>query len=148
VSDALIGSGDSGKASFDYLPHVGEVGLRVTGTTIGEVLRQAGLALATLLLPGGPPSGRPHVVREIAIDAPDRAALLIDWLNELLYLADRDRWVPNTIDIRDATDRQVRASASGPVLDQAPTLVKAATWHDVRFDARNGTFEARILLDI
>jgi SHS2 domain-containing protein len=135
------------RPSFEYLPHVGELGIRLRGGSIAEVLRQAALALAELLLPGRPPPG-PERVYEIVLDAPDRAALLIDWLNELLFLAERDRWVPSRIDSLDATELHLSATARGPVLDRAPSLVKAATWHGLRFDVRDGGFEAEVLLDV
>jgi SHS2 domain-containing protein len=133
--------------SHELLPHVGELGIRLRGSGIAEVLREAAMALSELLLPAGPPPG-PSLVREIALGAPDRAALLVDWLNELLFLAERDRWVPSRIDLLQASETQLRATASGPVLEQAPALVKAATWHGLRFDRRNGGFEAEVLLDV
>ena len=135
------------RPSFEYLPHLSEVALRLRGSTIAEVLEQAALALAELLVPGPPPPG-PELVHEIVLDAPDREALLIDWLNELLFLAERDRWLPSRIHLHQATETHLRATAHGYVLDSAPSLVKAATWHGLRFDVRNGGFEAEVLLDI
>ena len=133
--------------SHELLPHVGELGIRLRGSGIAEVLREGAMALSDLLLPAGPPPG-PVLVREIVLGAPDRAALLVDWLNELLFLAERDRWVPSRIDLLEASETQLRATASGPVLEQAPALVKAATWHGLRFDRRDGGFEAEVLLDV
>jgi SHS2 domain-containing protein len=133
--------------TFAYLPHVGEAKLRLRGSSIADILRQAALALADLLLPGPPPRA-PERVREIELDAPDRAALLIDWLNELLFLAERDRWLPVRIDVLEATETHLRAVGRGPVLERAPSLIKAATWHQLRFEVRNGGFEAEVLLDI
>jgi len=135
------------RPSFEYLPHVGEVAIRLRGATVGDLFVQAALALTELALPGRPPPG-PERVQEIVLDAPDREALLIDWLNELLFLAERDRWLPTRIDVHDATQTHLSATAYGPVLERAPSLVKAATWHGLRFDAREGGFEAEVLLDI
>jgi SHS2 domain-containing protein len=133
--------------SFEYLPHVGEVGLQLRGSSIADVLEQAALALADLLLPERPPPG-PEQVCEIVLDAPDRATLLIDWLNELLFLAERDRWLPTRIKLHEATETHLRATVRGSLLERAPSLVKAATWHGLRFDPRDGGFEAEVLLDI
>lgn len=135
------------RPSFEYLPHTGELGIRLRASTVAEVLRQAALALSNLLLRDIAPTGAEQA-RTIIINAPDRASLLVDWLNELLFLAERDRWVPSRIDALTATDTQLSARASGPVLDQAPTLVKAATWHGLRFEVGDGGFEAEVLLDL
>jgi protein archease len=134
------------RASFEYLPHVGELGLRFHGASMAEVYCQAALALADVLAPGRRPG--PEQPREIALDAPDRAALLVDWLNELVYLAERDRWIPSRIEMHEATETRLRATAWGPVMESAPSLVKAATWHGLRFEPWNGGFEADVLLDI
>lgn len=133
--------------SYEYLPHSGELRLRLHGTTLAEVLEQGGLALGNLLTQGRSPSGVERV-QEIVLDAPDRAALLLDWLNELLYLAERDHWVPDRIEFPEATDRHLHATVHGPVLDEAPALVKAATWHGLRFDQQDGGYEAEVLLDV
>jgi SHS2 domain-containing protein len=135
------------RPSFEYLPHIGEVTIRLRGSTVADILEQAALALTELVLPSRPPPG-PELVQEIVLDAPDRATLLIDWLNELLFLAERDRWLPCRIDVHDATQTHLRATVHGPVLESAPSLVKAATWHGLRFEVEDGGFEAEVLLDI
>lgn len=135
------------RPSFEHLPHIGEVRLRLRGSSIADILQQAAVAVAELLLPGRPPPGA-ELVHEIVLDAPDRAALLVDWLNELLFLAERDRWLPSRIEMHEANETHLRATASGPVLECAPSLVKAATWHGLRFEVEDGGFEAEVLLDI
>ena len=137
----------SSRAGFEYTPHRGEIGLRLCGATVGDVLREAALGLSGLLLPRGRHNG-PDTSKEITLEAPDRGTLLVDWLNELLFLADRNRWVPTRLDIHQATDHHVHATAYGPVLPQAPTLVKAATWHRLRFDRRDDGYVAEVLLDV
>jgi len=130
----------------ELLPHTGELVLQLRGRRIADVLEQAALALSDLLLPAQPAPG-PERVKRFRLDAPDRAALLIDWLNELLYLAERDHWVPTRVEVR-ASETHLEARAAGPELAEAPSLVKAATWHDLRFEPRNGGYEARVLLDV
>jgi SHS2 domain-containing protein len=137
----------SSRAGFEYTAHRGEIGLRLCGATVGDVLREAALGLSGLLLAKGPSNG-PDTAKEIALDAPDRGTLLVDWLNELLFLGDRDRWAPTRLEIHQASDQHVRATAYGPVLHQAPALVKAATWHGLRFDRTEGGYEAEVLLDV
>lgn len=132
--------------SHEYLPHTGELVLRLRGSTISEVLRQAALALSDVLLSGRPAAGSERVCK-VRLDAPDRATLLIDWLNELLYLAEHHRWVPTQVDL-EATETHLDAVARGPELPEAPSLVKAATWHNLSFEVRDGGFEAQVLLDV
>jgi len=134
------------QAYFEFGPHVGEVQLQLHGMTIAAVLEQAGIALGELLAPAA--AAGPEKVEEVSLTAPDRSALLVEWINELLYLADRDHWIPTHFDFHDATEHHVNASVRGPVLAEAPTEVKAATWHGLRFDVRDGAFVAEVVLDV
>jgi SHS2 domain-containing protein len=135
------------RPSFECLPGAGDVGIRLCAGTIGEMLQQAALAVRDILLPGRPPPG-PEELHEIELDAPDRATLLITWLNELLLLAEHDCWVPSRIEIKQATDTHLRASAWGSELNHALPLDRAATCQGLRFEAREGGYEAEVLLHL
>ena len=134
------------RPSFEYLPLAGELGIRLHAGSIAEILRQAALSWSAILLSEQRQSG-PEYLRVIELEAPDRAGLLVAWMNELLKLAKRDRWIPSRIEVHEATETHLRATAWGPVLEHAPTLGDAATRHGLRFDAQCGGFEAEVLLD-
>lgn len=135
------------RASFEYLPRVGLLGIRVRAGSMAEILRQAALAFSTILLTEQRRFG-PEVLRAIVLEAPDRDALLVGWLNELLAHARRDRWIPSRIDMHEATETHVCATAWGPVLRHAPGFGEAVTRQGLRFDALCGGFEAEVLLDV
>ena len=82
------------------------------------------------------------------LEAPDRAALLVGWLNQLLALAKQDRWIPSRIEVHEATETHLCATAWGPVLQHAPALGDVVTRQGLRFDALCGGFEAEVLLDV
>ena len=127
--------------------HTAEVELRIRAGSMADLLSEAGRALAEVQIagadcgPGGP-------VREIRVVAPDREALLVDWLNELIFLADIDRWVALDFSIDSASDEEVRARASGVILEWAPSRVKAATFHGLRIEEVPDGLQANIILDV
>lgn len=133
--------------SHEVVDHTSEIELHVRAGSLGELLAEAGRALAAVELagadcvPGGP-------VRPIHISAADRVALLADWLNELVFLADVDRWVAADFSVDLATDTEVRARASGVALERASSRVKAATLHGLRVDDVPGGVEADVILDV
>ena len=98
------------------------------------------LAGADCLL-GGP-------ARPLRVFASDRAALLVDWLNELIFLADIDRWVAMDFSIDWITDTEIQASASGVTLEWAPTRAKAASLHGLRVEDVPGGLEANVILNV
>jgi SHS2 domain-containing protein len=131
----------------ELLEHTAEVRLRLRGATFAELLQEAGRALARLEL-GEPLPPAADGTRLIVVRAPDRAALLVDWLNELVFLAETERWVPLEFEMLEATDRAVRARARGVRTEEAPSRVKAATFHGLEVIAGPDGFEAQVVLDV
>jgi len=84
----------------------------------------------------------------IEVSAPDRAALLADWLNELIYLAEAERWVGAEFEVASAEDGRVRARVRGVLIERAPALLKAATLHGLRVDDVPGGLEGQVILDV
>ena len=133
--------------SHELRQHTSEIELHIRAGTLGDLLAEAGRALGEVQLtsadcaPGGP-------TRPIRVSSSDRAALLVDWLNELIFLADIDRWVAMDFSIDLVEETEVRARASGVTLQRAPSRVKAATFHGLRVEDIPGGLEANIILDV
>lgn len=124
-----------------------ELQLRLRATTLGGVLSEAGRALGELLLRGALPTVS-GPAREVVVRSTDREALLVDWLNELLYLAETEHWVPAAFESVEASDREVRARVRGVPVAEAPALVKAATHHGLRIERINGDLQAEVIFDV
>jgi SHS2 domain-containing protein len=133
--------------SHERRDHTSEIELHVRAGSLGDLLAEAGRALAEVELtsancvPGGP-------ARTIRVSSSDREALLVAWLNELIFLADIDRWVAMDFSIDLADETEVRARASGVTLQWAPSRVKAATFHGLRVEDVPGGLEADVILDV
>jgi SHS2 domain-containing protein len=141
------GSAPPSPPSHEFLEHTSEVAIRILGGSFGSVIEEAGRALAELQLPDGWSAVEPDW-EEIELHAVDRGAMLVDWLNELLFRSDRDRWVAVEFDVQRATDTHLRVLARGVLVDHAPARVKAATLHGVRVEAAAEGVEAHVILDI
>lgn len=133
----------------EVLDHTADVKLRLRGPSFAAVAAEAGRALARLELGGvaTAPSGAWHT---IAIQAADRSALLVDWLNELIYRAESQRWVAAEFEVVAATDTALEVRARGVTVDATPSRVKAATFHGLRVaPIREGDgWEAEVVLDV
>ena len=135
---------------FEVLEHTADVGLRIRGDTRAEVLEAAAEGLATL--EGAWFTGR-GVEREVRVDASDLAALLVTWLDELLYLRDAEDVVFGGFAVHmddgsvPGAGARVRVEPRGDrVLESAG--VKAATYHGLRFERENGGWVADVYLDV
>ncbi len=115
-------------ASHEFFDHTSELGLRIRASSFAELLAEAARGLGKLMLRGRPSSSSgPWYALEV--NATDREALLVDWLNELIFRAEVERWIAVEIEIVAATDTMLSARARGVAVDEAPALVKAATHH-------------------
>ena len=68
---------------FELLEHTADVGVRARGATLEEAFEQATLGLAEVL--GGRRPGPGDAV-PVEVAAGDPGGLLVDWLNEVLWL--------------------------------------------------------------
>lgn len=131
------------------LEHPGEVRLRLRASSFGELAATAGRALAELELKRVPPTAAAaDVWREVTVAGRDRAALLVNWLNELIYLAETERWVGTEFALVRETPTGLAMRVKGITVDRAPSQVKAATFHGLRIAASDTGVQAEVVLDV
>lgn len=134
-------------ASHAFLEHTSETRLLVRAGSFAELLAEAARALAELegrgVAPG--PAGEGEAIE---VHASDGAALLVEWLNELVFRAERGAGVPCDIEVLEAGETALRARVRFARLPEAPALVKAATLHGLRLEPKDGMLEAEVTLDV
>jgi SHS2 domain-containing protein len=135
-------------STHEFIEHTGEVQLRIRAANGSELFAEAGRALALLLARGQSPGAVGAGWRRVELAAPDRGALLVDWLNELIYLAESERVVPTGFEVARLTETGLEARFRVAPVEESPTLVKAATLHGVRVEAVKGGIEADVILDV
>jgi SHS2 domain-containing protein len=129
--------------TYEWLDHTAELELRIEAPSEELVFHAAMHAFAELL---GPAAGPPQT-HELEVSAADRGALLAEWVEELVFLAETERFVPLSADIV-LRDSSLRAGVSGQTGEPRP-LVKAATYHGLAFEQRaDGVWQARVVLDV
>lgn len=132
-----------------FVEHTGEVVLEVRAGSWSELLEEAARGLGELQLRGheAPDSGV-REEREVALEAADEAALLVDWLNDLIYLAETERAVVRDALIEEADEHHLRAAVRTVAVAQPPALVKAATLHGLHIAWNADGVAASVVLDI
>ena len=115
--------------------------------SLGGLAAEAGRALGLLLLrgEGQAAEGSP---RTLEVESADREALLVDWLNEILFVAETESWVPLEFEIREAFPTRLRAAVRGVSVNDPPSHVKAATFHGLRVTEGENGYEAEVIFDV
>jgi len=134
-------------ATHRWVDHTSEVELEVWAPDFAGVLAEAARALAGLLLRNrdAEPEGEPRVLE---VESHDREALLVDWLNEVLFVAETRMWVPVRFEVLDASATHARVRTWGVPVDEAPSMVKAATFHGLEVREGADGCEAEVIFDV
>lgn len=128
-----------------FIEHTGEVEVVAHAAREQAVFAEVLEAFAELVGPGT--DGRP-ARRDVALDAPDPASLLVDWVNELVYLADVDGFIPEAVAELSLESTRLRATVAGRS-DAGPAgLVKAATLNGAQLERGEDGWHARLVLDV
>ena len=136
-------------ARFEIMDHTADVGIVAHGDDLGEAFANSAYGMFSLM--ADLDKVREHLSRDVDVRAPDQEALLVAWLNELLYLWEVDRVVFSRFEISSLTEDRLQGKAYGETVDvsrhQLKTPVKAATYHLLKVDRGNG-FRVQVVLDI
>jgi len=136
--------------AFEYLDIPGDAGLRVRGATLKEVFRDAAVGMFSLItdLDGVRARSRMNVVTES--DSPE--GLLVAWLNELVFQFDTYGFIGKEVEVAELSDRRIFATVSGEEFDperhESRLLIKAATYHNLVLEKKDGGWRAEIIFDI
>lgn len=148
VSAAIVKEA-TGK-SFEVIDHAADVGIIAYGAEIKQVFVNAALALFSLI------TELEDVGEELKYDvevaSEDRESLLVEWLNELVYLFDAEHVLLQRFDIQGLSNTRLKAACYGEKFDPSrhriKTGVKAATYHMLRIDKDNKGYKAQVIFDI
>jgi SHS2 domain-containing protein len=130
--------------SYRWLEHTAELELEVEAATEKDVFVDALRALAEVL--GNGVSSTP-VAREILLSTSDPAALLAQWIDELVFLGETEDLVAVDVDefvLRDGELRAIVQCRRG----NPRHLVKGATYHRLTFERSDRGVRATVVLDV
>ena len=135
--------------SFQILEHTGEVGVLARGRSLEETFVQAAKGLFSLMV--DPQTIEEEEERWVEVEATDREALLVAWLNHLIYLFDVEGLLLCRFRVEEVDEKHLKAVCHGeklsPKRHQLNLAIKAATYHMVEVREENGWW-ARVILDI
>jgi SHS2 domain-containing protein len=131
---------------YEVLEHKADFKIRVFGKNKPELFLNALLGMVFGLRPE---LGAASAKREIKIKSPDLNTLLVDFLSEVLYLAQVNREVYDNVKFIKFTDTEIEAELFGQKVKRFGEDIKAVTHHDLDIHQRaDGNWEAVLLFDI
>ena len=137
------------KKDFEIIDHTADVGIVAYGADANQTFANAARALFSLITELD--DVEEILYRDIELTAPDEESLLIEWLNQLIYLFDTENIVFKRFDVTKLNNTQLKARSYGEKVDSSKhrlkTGIKAATYHMLKIDKGNG-YRVQVLFDI
>jgi SHS2 domain-containing protein len=127
--------------------HTADWALHVRGPDLPGLFGRAALGMARLL--AGDLAAVPlEEARELALAADDAEGLLVEFLGELAYWAERDGLVCPVVELDEVLPTALRATARGGRLAELQKHIKAVTYHDLDIRPYDGGLEVTIVFDV
>ncbi len=143
---------------FEQLPHTADIKLRVYGTTLEELFRNALIGMFQSIGPLAPGCTTknerlicPDLPKrhDIEVQSPDCIALLVDFLSEALYLSDVYNEAYLDATIHELTETEIKATVHGVEVTGFEVVeIKAVTYHQLSINRVDGIWQTEIVFDI
>lgn len=132
-------------AGFQEIEHTADWSLRVWAPDLAGLLEQAARGMYSLL--GIELAEDELVSRKLALEADSPETLLVDFLGELLYYAERERFAFRHF-FFDLDGLRLKAVLEGsPILAQSKEI-KAVTYHQLEIVGKDNGLQAEIVFDV
>ncbi len=137
---------------FNYFEHTADIGVEVTADSLEGLYAEAGRALFNLIADFD--QIKPAETEKVALVSADETALLIDWLNELIFLFDARGWLFSRFNVSlsrvvEPAGVHLTAVCKGEkVADHRIKIgIKSATYHQASV-THDVDWRARFILDV
>ena len=131
---------------FEEIEHTADLALRVYGQDMRELFVNAAHGMFSLMVE--PSVEEPTCEREVELEAIDHESLLVDWLNELIYLHEVEWETYSRFNIETLSPTKLEAHVTGGPTKSKTKAIKAATFHDLRINETANGFVTTIVFDV
>lgn len=145
--DSFYKKSPSSSVRFEEIEHTADVALRVRGIDLKELIENAAYGMASILCEKKH-LGRDVVEATVSIEADDREGLLVEWLNELVFLAEIKSFVFQHIVCEILSDCHLNAKVYGKTAEELKIHIKAVTYHNLKIVETQTGLEATVIFDI
>ena len=142
-----LSAGDAGYEPFETRP---DIGIHAWGPTRAESFVQTALGVFALI--AAPGAVEPRDIREVRAQGQTPETLLVNWINECLYVHEIEGFVVQRVEVDTCADGLVHGTLHGEEFNEARhrpgTVVKAATLHGVQVAQEADRWTVSVVVDV
>ncbi|MBM4447488.1 MAG: archease [Chloroflexi bacterium] len=135
---------------FEIIDHTADIGIVAYGADIKQVFANAAIGLFNLM--ADLDDFKEDIKRELELSAEDVEVLLVEWLNELIYIFDVEHILFKRFEIDKLSNTEIKAKCFGekiqPGQHKLKREIKAATYHMLRIIKEDGGYKVQVIFDI
>ena len=135
---------------FEVIEHTADTGIRAFGATAAEAFENAAAGMFSLL--AEPETVDDRLEFPVKVEAEDRETLLVEWLNELLYIYESNGVLLKRFLVERLSDTALAGKAYGEAIatekHELKTDIKAATYYQLRVARVDGGWVAEVVFDV
>jgi SHS2 domain-containing protein len=138
---------------FEIIDHTADIGSKVYGLTLEDIFEQAAISMYSIIFFNNVPNIEPIGEYEINLNSSDLEQLLVDWLDEILFIFSTENIVICKFKLEINLDKiSLNAKIIGQTVSEeqlkATCEIKAVTFHMLKIEKVNDQWEASILFDV
>jgi SHS2 domain-containing protein len=137
---------------YQLIEHTADIGIIVTGKDLKALFTNAASAAFDIVAEKRKAKTKKstktfYTVKQVA---QDREELLVNWLNELLFLSATKEIIFDDFQIKKLTSQCLEARVAGRLSAdyRFKAEVKAATYHELKIEKRASGWQARVIFDL
>jgi SHS2 domain-containing protein len=135
---------------YETFEHTADLGLRIRAADLDQLFAEAAEALFSVIVEDLSAVNSKQRL-DVQLQGDDRALLLFDWLNELLFRFDAEHLLFGKFEVR-LKDDTLNGAAWGEPLDLSRHSlsheIKAITYHGLRVEQEEDGWVAEVIVDI
>ena len=138
--------------SYRLIEHTADMGIEATAETPEDLFAEAAYGLTEVVV-GEQQAIRSATERRIEVEGGDRGELLVNFLNEVLFLIESESFLPADIEVEKAGETEARARLRGDTYEKGrhellEREVKSVTYHQLKVEEGERGWEARVFVDL
>jgi SHS2 domain-containing protein len=139
-------------SNYKYFDHTADIGIEVAGGTRKELFVNAARALFDVMIENKAGEVLEKQQKKITVEGSDVSDLLINFLRELLYLFNGEKFIMGRCEIIQFTNKALQARLTGEPFNSKKHLmkteIKAVTYSSLTVERVKSGWKARIIFDV
>ena len=136
---------DRPQSGYEEVEHTADWSLRVWAADFAGLLEQGARGMYHLL--GIQQAQQPLTSRKLELQAPDAETLMVDFLSELLYVAEEKGFAFHHFSLRVA-DTRLEAELEGSPIESQTKEIKAVTYHRMTIQQGEEQLTTETMIDV